>query len=217
MRKTGIIVLIIMECMITAYAGLHGNSTKTAPLISDFPEISEDITINMKETTTTGKETSQIKDEWFYIDVNGIKHYVITASDNPDFLPLLHKTNSIIPVNIVLGDMSVDDENNHVGTKQIDAAAIIPTRYADVPICRTSGIHRKEMKRNFPKYLYSQRNKSETIFFVIKQIMSGDITSRNVITQDNEMLLRLIAYNAYRIRKLEFVILICFLQRRLKY
>lgn len=37
--------------------------------------------------------------------------------------------------------------------------------------------------------------------------MSGDITSRNVITQDNEMLLKLIAYNAYIHRKLEFVIL----------
>ena len=42
--------------------------------------------------------------------------------------------------------------------------------------------------------------------------MSGDIASRNETTQDNEMLFRLIAYNAYRIRKLEFVILIWFLQ-----
>jgi len=83
MRKTGIIVLIIMGGMIIAYAGLHGNSTNIVPLISDSPEISENITINMKKTTATGKETSQIKDEEFYIDVNGIKHYVIAASDNP--------------------------------------------------------------------------------------------------------------------------------------
>lgn len=34
--------------------------------------------------------------------------------DNPDFLSLLHKINSITPVNIVLGDRGFDDENNHV-------------------------------------------------------------------------------------------------------
>jgi len=42
--------------------------------------------------------------------------------------------------------------------------------------------------------------------------MSGDTSSRNHATQDNEMLLRLIAYNAYKIRKLELVILIWSLQ-----
>jgi len=132
--------------------------------------------------------------------------------DNPDFLPLLQKTNNIIPVDIVLGDMGFDDENNHIGAKMMNTTAIIPTRYVDVPIYRTMGYHRKEMKRNFPIQLYCQRNKSETIFSVIKRMMSEDITSRNEITQDNEMLFRLIAYNAYRIRKLEFVILVWFLQ-----
>ena len=56
------------------------------------------------------------------------------------------------------------DDGNHIGAKQMSIAAIIPTRYSDVPIYRTSGIHRKEMKRNFPVELYHQRNKSETLF-----------------------------------------------------
>jgi len=137
--------------------------------------------------------------------------------DNPDFLPLLHRTNKIIPVDIVLGDMGFDDENNHIGAKQIGITAIIPTRYADVPIYRTSGIHRKEMKRNFPVQLFHQRSKSETIFFVIKRMMSEDITSRNEMTQDNEMLLRLVAYNSYRTIKLDYcVILTWFLQGHTK-
>ena len=112
----------------------------------------------------------------------------------------------------MLGDMGFDDENNHAGARKIGTAAIIPTRYGTVPIYRTSGIHRREMKRNFPKQLYSQRNKSETIFFVVKRMMSGDITSRNDATQDNEILFRLIAYNTYRITKLEYVIRVWFLQ-----
>ncbi len=139
---------------------------------------------------------------------HGMRH------DNPDFLPLLYKTSAAVaPVDTVLGDMGFDDENNHVGARKTGtAAAVIPTGYADVPIRRTSGTHRREMKRNFPRQLYSQRNRSETIFFVVKGMMSGDITSRNDTTQDNEILLGLIAYNSYRVAKLEPVVLAWFLQ-----
>jgi hypothetical protein len=118
------------------------------------------------------------------------------AHDNPDFLPLLEQTNQIVPVDIVLGDMGFDDEGNHVGAQKIGSHAIIPTRYADVPIWKTRGIHRKEMKRNFPVQLVisSEKQIRETIFFVIKQLMPEKITFRNHTTQDNEILLRLIAY-----------------------
>ena len=107
---------------------------------------------------------------------------------NPDFLPLSYKTSAAVaPVDTVLGDMGFDDENNHVGARKTGtAAAIIPTGYADVPIRRTSGTHRREMKRNFPRQLYSQRNRSETIFFVVKGMMSGDITSRNDATRSGQ-------------------------------
>ena len=44
--------------------------------------------------------------------------------------------------------------------------------------------------------------------------MSGDITSRNDTAQDNEILLGLIAYNSYRVTKLESVVLAWFLQGR---
>ena len=98
---------------------------------------------------------------------------------NPDFLPLLYKTNAAIaPVDTVLGGMGFDDENNHVGARKTGTAvAIIPTGYADVPIRRTSGTHRREMKRNFPRQLHSRRNRSETIFFVVK---GNDVRRHNV-------------------------------------
>jgi len=120
------------------------------------------------------------------------------AHDNPDFLPLLESANRIIPVDIALGDMGFDDENNHVGAQMLGIHTVIPTRFAEVPIWRTGGIHRKEMKRNFPINLYHQRNKSETIYFVTKQLMSDEITSRNQITQENEILLRLDELRNYR-------------------
>ncbi len=107
---------------------------------------------------------------------------------NPDFLPLSYKTSAAVaPVDTVLGDMGFDNENNHVGARKTGtAAAVIPTGHADVPIRRTSGTHRREMKRNFPRQLCSQRNRSETTFFVVKGMMSGDMTSRNDATRSGQ-------------------------------
>jgi hypothetical protein len=56
------------------------------------------------------------------------------AHDNPDFLPLLEQTNQIIPADIALGNKGFDDEVNYVGAQMIDNYAIIPIRYANVPI-----------------------------------------------------------------------------------
>ena len=134
--------------------------------------------VTVRHHTTTQKEFSYARGFLKVVVCADMNSQLVCAvmtrhnmqHDNPDFLPLLYKTNSIVPVDIVLGDMGFDDESNHVGARDIGAAAIIPTRYADVPIYRTSGYYRKEMKRNFPVELYHQRNKSETIFFVIKQI-----------------------------------------------
>ena len=74
--------------------------------------------------------------------------------NNTNFLPLLQLANQIGPVDVALGYMGFDDENNHVCAQMLGIHAIIPTRYADVPICGTGEIHRKEMKRDFPVHLY---------------------------------------------------------------
>ena len=76
MRKSGIIVLIIIVGVIAAYAGLQINSANIAPSIIDNPIIDEDVNV-------ITKEVSQINDEGFYIDEDGVKHYVISATDNP--------------------------------------------------------------------------------------------------------------------------------------
>jgi hypothetical protein len=57
-------------------------------------------------------------------------------------------------------------------------------RYLHVPIWRTYGKYRKEMKRGYSKILYYQeRNKDETIISVIKRLFGEQITSRLVRTQ----------------------------------
>lgn len=56
-----------------------------------------------------------------------------------------------------------------------------------MPIWKTYGIYRKQMKRGYCKALYNQRNKDETIISVIKRLFGEHITSRLVRTQNREL------------------------------
>lgn len=90
------------------------------------------------------------------------------------------------------------------------ALSIIPARYEDVPVWRTYGRYRKQMKRGYDKELYSQRNKNETILSVIKRMFGEHITSRLVRMQNRELTFRVIAYNMHRLS----VFMIWFLHSR---
>jgi hypothetical protein len=57
------------------------------------------------------------------------------------------------------------------------------------------------MKRRFAWKAYHQRSKVETVFSVIKRMLSDCIMSRNRVTQNREMMCRIIAYNLYRITR----------------
>ncbi|KER05275.1 hypothetical protein AAA799E16_02093, partial [Marine Group I thaumarchaeote SCGC AAA799-E16] len=60
--------------------------------------------------------------------------------------------------------------------------------------------HRKRLKRyGYDESLYHQRNKTETIFSVIKKMFGENVTSRKIATQNRELFYRVIAYNSYRI------------------
>jgi hypothetical protein len=68
-----------------------------------------------------------------------------------------------------------DSEENHVLVRELlHGFSIIPARYEYVPIWKTFGRYRKQMKRGYSKLLYNQRNKNETIVSVIKRLF-GDI------------------------------------------
>ena len=78
--------------------------------------------------------------------------------------------------------------------------------YENVPIWKTRGIYRKEMKRGYNKILYNQRNKNETILSVIKRtVWRIHITSRLIIMQNRELTIRYIAYNVHRMLNLFFM------------
>ncbi len=135
------------------------------------------------------------------------------CDDNRDFKPVARKAHSIKPIKVGIGDKGYDDEKNHEFLREeLHAQSIIPARYEDVPVWRTKGRYRKEMKRGYSKKAYHQRSKDETIFSVIKRTMGDDVRSVKTRGQNNEMRFKVIAYNAMRIASLASSFLRGFLQ-----
>jgi len=122
--------------------------------------------------------------------------------DGIDFEQLLKKTNSILPIDTIVADKGYDSEKNYVAANNLGITSIIPPRYADVPVYKTRGHYRKMLKRQgHDSVTYHQRNKTETIFSVIKKMFGENVTSRKISTQNRELMYRVIAYNAYRITR----------------
>ena len=95
-----------------------------------------------------------------------------TRHDNIDFRPIITKTSEILPLSVVTADKAYDSEENHVLVRELlHGFSIIPTRYENVPIWKTHGRYRKQMKRGYSKLLYGQRNKNETIVLSDKTII----------------------------------------------
>ncbi|HJT83654.1 MAG TPA: transposase [Nitrososphaeraceae archaeon] len=98
----------------------------------------------------------------------------LTKHDNIDFKPIVTRIVKIKPLSVVVADKGYDNEDNHILVREkLNGYSVIPSRYENVPIWKTRGRYRKEMKRGYNKILYNQRNKNETIVSVIKRLF-GD-------------------------------------------
>ncbi len=123
--------------------------------------------------------------------------------DNIDFIPVLSSISKAISISLVVADKGYDDEKNHWFVRKcLLSDSIIPARFPDVPVWKTHGRYRKQMKRGYNKQLYHQRNKVETIFSVIKRMFGECIRSKMIRTKNREMAFRCIAYNMHRYVKL---------------
>ncbi len=129
--------------------------------------------------------------------------------DNIDFKPIITRTSEIKPLSVVVADKDYDSEENHVFVREyLKAYSIIPSRNMHVPIWKTYGKYRKQMKRGYTKLLYNQRNKDETIMSVIKRLFGEYVTSRLIRTQNRELSFRCIAYNMHRLTNLVFIVMV---------
>jgi len=164
-------------------------------------------------------ERAKLRKKWIKLSIGAdmIKQVICAIKirraparhDNVDFQPIITRTSEIKPLSIAVADKGYDNEENHVLVREdLKAYSIITPRYRYVPIWRTHGRYRKQMKRGYLKPLYNQRNKDETIVSVIKRLFGEHITSRLVMTQNRELSLRCIAYNTHRITNLFSLVMI---------
>lgn len=121
------------------------------------------------------------------------------ASDHRDFHLVARATHRVARPDIYVADKGYDAERHHTLVREeLMAMAIIPARNDDVPPYRTRGKYRKQMKRGYDRDIYNQRVLVETVNSVVKRRFGECIYSRKVRTQNREIELRYLAYNADR-------------------
>jgi hypothetical protein len=107
---------------------------------------------------------------------------------------------------VVADDRGFGSEDNHLLVREsLHSFSIISASYVHIPIWRTHGKYRKQMKRGYSKILSHQRNKDKTIISVKKRLFGKYIASRLVRTQNREISFRCIAYNTHRLTNLTII------------
>lgn len=122
------------------------------------------------------------------------------AGDSRKFIPVAKKVMKLgKSVKIVCLDRGYDDEKVHEFIREfMEALSIIPARNEDVPIHRTRGRYRKQMKRGYSRRYYFMRNKNETVNSVVKRKFGDSTLAMTWRNQNKEIFFRLIFYAARR-------------------
>lgn len=115
--------------------------------------------------------------------------------DVRDVAYLINKS-PILPVTNLM-DKGYDDNKVHSLFRDRGVFSIIPARNKNVPIRRTYGQYRKEMKRYFDYGQYWQRNISETLISCVKRKYGSSVSSRNIRSQRSDIFCRLILHNIF--------------------
>ena len=103
----------------------------------------------------------------------------------------------IIDMGIMVPDKGYDAKWVHQIIRKENIMSMIPVRGNNM-VLETRGHHRKQMRREFDESLYHQRNKTETIFSVIKRRSGSEIKSYDESMREKELLYRILAYNCHR-------------------
>ncbi len=83
----------------------------------------------------------------------------------------------VTAMQIMVLDKGYDAEPIHKMIRDENIISMIPVRRGDNLISDTHGKYRKLIRREFDESLYHERNKTETIFSVIKRRFDSEIKS----------------------------------------
>jgi len=123
--------------------------------------------------------------------------------DNIDYKPLMRKAkrNTHKRIRASVGDKAFDAEKNHEFAEENGFEHIAPLKNK-VPVWRTKGVHRKKLRRRFPKKKYHRRSIIENMWFCMKRLCGKVILAKKWVMQKKEMLAKVLAYNVHRLVQL---------------
>ena len=121
-----------------------------------------------------------------------IQHHPI-SHDTKHFPKLFSQMLDIISMNVMVSDKGYDAEPVHKMIRNENVLSMIPVRNKDCLIGRTKGGYRKLMRQEFDCSLYHERNKTETIFSVVKRRFDSEIKSYDNTIKTKELLYRVLA------------------------
>ena len=117
------------------------------------------------------------------------------GNDNTEFVKLLENAD----VDYVTADKGYSSKKNRkLVLYKLCAMPVIPYK-------KTEGVYRinnGSKKLKFDEKIYHQRSKIETVFSVLKRRYSSTLRGRTYLSQQKELILRLIAYNVDRLTTL---------------
>jgi len=120
------------------------------------------------------------------------------ANDCGKLPSLVDQAHQVSPFQVVLADGEFDSERNHQHLRKVlGVRSIIPPKRSR-PEWKINGF-RALMRQSFPKKLYSQRARVESIFSAIKRKLSGRAPGRSLLTQRLQALLLGLTFNLYRL------------------
>ncbi len=138
---------------------------------------------------------------------NIITSAVITSENGADslqFIPLLNATNHLgFTISEVTADKAYNSIDNYNAVQEIGGVAYIPFKSNVTAPVRT-GFKARLWRKMFHYFQlhqdefyahYHKRSNVETTFFAIKAKFGDSLKNKNLISQTNELLCKLIAYN----------------------
>ncbi len=150
---------------------------------------------NLRHSFTKMSAGSDVKSQLVCAVV--IQHHPV-SHNSKHFPKLFSKMKSVCKMKIMVLDKGYDSESIHCIIRDNKTKSIIPVRDMTALISRTKGKYRKSMKRGFDETQYSQRNKCETVFSVIKRKFGSHTKSHCDTMKTKELLYRVLAYNCHR-------------------
>ena len=125
-----------------------------------------------------------------------IQHHPV-SHDIKHFPKLFSQMLDVVSMSTMVLDKGYDAESTHKMIRDENVISMIPVRGENM-ISDTHGKYRKLMRREFDETLYRERNKTETIFSVMKRRFDSELKSHDDAMKTKELLYRVLAYNCHR-------------------